>query len=348
MKTAYVIGAGTAGATSARILKDNGFNVEVFETREYISGNCFDYIDEKTGCVVHAHGPHAIHTDSERVWKWLNQFATFNDFSVQVWANTNLGRIPIPYNDNSDKIIGRKLSDNEIKELVFKDYSEKMWGVKMEELPMSILNRVPVRRNGTEGSFTQQKFQGLPKNGFVDMFKNIFDDIPVHVNIPEDEWRNLKDKCDLFVYTGKVDRYFDYQYGNLSYRSLHFEHVYCPKTPYIQLNECNSKNKWNRAIDHSYWYNQEVETTIVTREYPVEYVEGINNPYYPMIFGKHLQQFEQYKPLMEAEKNTIFAGRTATYKYLTIDQTIARTANKLKRMGFADSILTPTMDLEIL
>jgi UDP-galactopyranose mutase len=113
------------------------------------------------------------------------------------------------------------------------------------------------------------------------------------------------------------------------------------------LNECNSENKWNRAIDHSYWYNQDVDTTIVTREYPVEYVEGVNNPYYPMIFGKYLEQFEKYKPLMESEKNTIFAGRTATYKYLTIDQTIARTANKFKRMGFSDPILTPTIELEM-
>jgi len=346
MMLAYVIGSGTAGATSARILKDNRWDVEVFETREYLSGNCYDYVDERTGCVVHAHGPHAIHTDSERVWKWLNQFASFNNFSVQVWANTKLGRIPIPYNDNSDKIIGRRLDDNEIKELVFRDYSEKMWGVKMEELPMGILNRLPVRKPGTDGSFTSQKYQGLPKNGFVDMFKNIFDDIPVHLNVPKDEWKKLKDKCDLLVFTGKVDNYFNYQHGPLSYRSLKFEHIYCPKTVYIQLNECNKNNMWNRAIDHSYWYNQDVETTIVTREYPIEHVEGVNNPYYPMIFGKYLEQFEQYKPLMQEEKNTIFVGRTATYKYLTIDQTIARTANKLKRMGFVDHILTPNTEIE--
>lgn len=346
MSLAYVIGSGTAGATSARILKDNGWDVEVFENREYISGNCYDYIDEKTGCVIHAHGPHAIHTDSERVWKWLHQFASFNNFSVHVWANTNLGRIPIPYNDNSDKIIGRRLSDNDIKELVFRDYSEKMWGVKMEELPMGILNRLPIRKHGTDGAFTQQKYQGLPKNGFVDMFKNILDDIPVHLNVPKDEWRKLKNKCDLLVFTGKVDDYFDYEYGKLSYRSLNFEHIYCPKTLYIQLNECNRHNSWNRAIDHSYWYNQDVETTVVTREYPVDHVEGENNPYYPMIFGKYLDQFEKYKPLMQSEKNTIFVGRTATYKYLTIDQTISRTANKLKRMGFSDSILTPNNEDE--
>lgn len=348
MSLAYVIGSGTAGATSARILKDNGWDVEVFESREYISGNCYDYIDEKTGCVIHAHGPHAIHTDNERVWKWLHQFAAFNDFSVHVWANTKLGRIPIPYNDNSDKIIGRRLSDNEIKELVFRDYSEKMWGVKMEELPMGILNRLPIRKTGTDGAFTQQKYQGLPKNGFVDMFKNILDDIPVHLNVDKNEWRKLKDKCDLLVFTGKVDNYFNFEHGQLSYRSLNFEHVYCEKTPYIQLNECNRDNAWNRAIDHSYWYNQDVDTTVVTREYPVDHIDGVNNPYYPMIFGKYLEQFEQYKPLMQAEKNTVFVGRTATYKYLTIDQTIARTSNKLKRMGFSDSILTPNNENEII
>lgn len=120
MSLAYVIGAGTAGSTAARILKDNGWDVEVFETRSYISGNCYDYIDEKTRCIVHAHGPHAIHTNSEKVWNWLHQFSEFNDFSVRVWGNTKLGKIPIPYNDTSDKIIGRKLSDNEIIDLVFR------------------------------------------------------------------------------------------------------------------------------------------------------------------------------------------------------------------------------------
>jgi len=336
---AYVIGAGTAGATCARILKDNGWHVEVFESRSYISGNCFDYFDKKTGCIVHAHGPHAIHTDNEKVWRWLNQFTAFNDFSVKVWANTKLGRIPIPYNDISDRIIGRKLSDHEIRELVFRDYSEKMWGVPMESLPMGILNRVPIRNAGENGMFTQNKYQGLPKNGFVDMFKSIFEDITVHLNVPKDEWKTLKDKCDLLVYTGKVDKYFDYVYGPLSYRSLRFEHVYCPKTLYIQLNECNSENRWNRAIDHSYWYNQNVETTIVTKEYPVEHVDGENEPYYPKIFGEHLEQFEKYKSLIENEKKTVFAGRTATYKYLTIDQTIALAANKMRKLGFVDKIL---------
>lgn len=336
---AYIIGAGTAGATCARILKDNKWNVEVFETRDYISGNCFDYIDKKTSCIVHAHGPHAIHTDNEKVWKWLNQFSSFNDFSVKVWGNTKLGKIPIPYNDISDKIIGRKLTDDEIKELIFRDYSEKMWGVPLEELPMGILNRVPIRNQGENSSFTQNKYQGLPKNGFVEMFKNIFDDIPVHLNVPKDEWRKLKDECDLLVYTGKLDKYFDYEYGPLSYRSLNFEHIYCPKTLYIQLNECNKENAWNRAIDHSYWYKQDVQTTIVTREYPTEHVDGQNEPYYPKIFGHYLSQFEKYKKLIENEKTTLFAGRTATYKYLTIDQTIALTANKLKKLGYEDPLL---------
>ena len=341
MALAYVIGAGTAGSTAARILKDNGWDVEVFETRSYISGNCYDYIDEKTRCIVHAHGPHAIHTNSEKVWNWLHQFSEFNDFSVKVWANTKLGKIPIPYNDTSDRIIGRRLSDEEIIDLVFRDYSEKMWNTPFEELPQSILARLAVRNPGEETYFVNNKYQGLPKYGFVRMFENILDGIPVHLDTPRDEWRKLKDKCDLLVYTGKVDNYFDYQFGELTYRSLNFEHVYCPKTLYIQLNECNKVNGWNRAIDHSYWYNQDVETTIVTREYPVHHVDGVNNPYYPMIFGEYLSQFRLYQPLMQAEKRTVFTGRTATYEYLTIDETIIKTAKKLKKLGLSDSILTP-------
>ena len=184
MALAYVIGAGTAGSTAARILKDNGWDVEVFETRSYISGNCYDYIDEKTRCIVHAHGPHAIHTNSEKVWNWLHQFSEFNDFSVKVWANTKLGKIPIPYNDTSDKIIGRRLSDEEIIDLVFRDYSEKMWNTPFEELPQSILARLAVRNPGEETYFVNNKYQGLPKYGFVRMFENILDGIPVHLDTP--------------------------------------------------------------------------------------------------------------------------------------------------------------------
>ena len=215
-----------------------------------------------------------------------------------------------------------------------------MWNTQLEELPQSILARLAVRNPGEETYFVNNKYQGLPKYGFVKMFENILDGIPVHLDTPRDEWRKLKDKCDLLVYTGKVDNYFDYQFGELTYRSLNFEHVYCPKTLYIQLNECNKVNGWNRAIDHSYWYNQDVETTIVTREYPVPHVDGVNNPYYPMIFGKYLSQFRLYQPLMQAEKKTVFTGRTATYEYLTIDETIIKTAKKLQKFGIYDKILT--------
>jgi len=339
MKKAYVIGAGIAGSTAARILKNNGWHVEIFDCRNYISGNCYDYVDEKTKCIVHAHGPHAIHTDNKKVWKWLNQFTEFNNFSVEVWANTKLGIIPIPFNKNSEKIIGKRLSNEEIKELIFKDYSEKMWGVSIEQLPSSILNRVPIRRETSSNSFSQQKYQGIPKNGFVKMFLNILDGIPIHLNVKEEEWKNLKNKCDLLIYTGKVDKYFNNIFGSLSYRSLKFEHIYCPKTLYIQLNECNSKNKWCRAIDHSYWYDQNLDLTIVTREYPVEHIDGINNPYYPMIFGNYLNQFKKYEKLMAKEKNTLFVGRTATYQYLTIDQTINSVVKKLKNLGIKDQIL---------
>lgn len=339
MPTAYVIGAGTAGATAARILKNHGWFVEIFEKRPYISGNCHDYICTKTGCIVHSHGPHAIHTDNEKVWNWLNQFSPFNNFSVEVWANTSLGKIPIPFNDVSEKIINKKLNDQEIRELVFRDYSEKMWGVPLEELPTTILNRLALRRKGSISSFTLDKFQGLPKYGFVEMFREILDKIPIHLNVENNEWERIKDKCDLLVYTGKVDKYFDFAYGKLEYRSLKFEHIYCPKTMHIQLNECNRQNAWTRAIDHSHWYDQDVTDTVVTREYPVPHIDGENEPYYPMIFGKYLSQFEKYKELMQKETKTVFVGRTATYKYLTIDQTISATAYALKKIGYGDDVL---------
>lgn len=340
MPLAYVIGSGIAGATAARILKNNGWFVEVFEKREYLSGNCHDYICPKTGCFVHSHGLHAIHTDNKKVWNWLNQFSQFNDFALEVWANTKLGKIPVPFDDTSEKIIGTSLSDVEIKELIFRDFSEKMWGVKLEELPATILNRLPVRREGSRWFFVTDKFQGLPKYGFVEMFMELFNKIPVHLNVSGDEWTRLKDKCDLLVYTEKVDRYFDFIHGNLEYRSLRFERIHCPKTIYMQLNECNRDKEWIRAFDHSYSYNQNLPLTVVTREYPVEHVDGENEPYYPKIFGASLEQFHRYKTLMNQENKTLFLGGTATYEQLTVAQTIEKTAFALKQVGVSDPLLS--------
>jgi UDP-galactopyranose mutase len=209
-------------------------------------------------------------------------------------------------------------------------YSEKMWRVALEELPPAILNRLQFRREGRDSRFTLYTHQGVPTDGFVAMFHEILAGIPVHTSVPKDTWRELKGKCDLLVYTGKVDDYFDLAHGRLRYRSLRIEHEIAKPTPYIQLNECNYRNEWCRAIDHHHWYGTKTDKTVITREYPVEHVDGENFPYYPIVFGTALEQAKLYEDMMKGEPNTLFVGRTATYRYLTIDQTILQVVNAMK------------------
>ena len=135
---AVIVGAGLSGITAARLLQDAGWQVEIFERRGYIGGNCVDHVDSSTGVMVHDHGPHIFHTHMEPVWKFVNQFAKFNSYEHKVMANTKAGLMPVPFNDVSVKILGHKPEPEEIQDLIFRDYSEKMWGKPWSELPESV------------------------------------------------------------------------------------------------------------------------------------------------------------------------------------------------------------------
>ena len=136
---AVVVGCGISGATAAFLLKSRGYDVEVFETRKHIAGNCYDEVVH--GVTVHKYGAHVFHTNREEIWNFVNKFAEFNNFCPNVWANTREGLIPIPYNDLTRDIIGDKTQE-EIIDLIFREYSEKMWGESWENLPAEITSRI--------------------------------------------------------------------------------------------------------------------------------------------------------------------------------------------------------------
>ncbi len=323
---ANIIGCGLAGVTAAILLKEKGYDVEIFESRSHIGGNCYD--QKIKGITVHKYGPHGFHTNSDQVWNFLNRYTKFNNVCLRVKANTKEGIIPLPFNRESEKIIGKK-SPEEIIDLIFKDYSEKMWGVPWENLPKSITSRVPKLRDDNSHCFHLDKYQGIPHLGYTNMFQNMLDGIKVNLGVNKDEWR--RQRCDLLIYTGKIDEYFNYCYGWLEYRSLSIQFETAPKRKDIfQLNECNKK-KFTRSIDHSHWHEQDVKDTIISKEYPQEHDES-NTPFYPKPFGENTSRYKRYKDLANQQKDTIFIGRLATYKYLDMDQVIAQTLTKLKKI----------------
>lgn len=323
-----IVGAGISGATAARLLHDAGHEVEISDCRNHIGGNCYD---ERVGEVtMHKYGPHLFHTNDEGVWRFLSRFTEWTDYEHRVVADTTLGRISIPYSKKTESQLGKKLSDEEIRKLIFVDYSEKQWGVTWDELPAAITNRVPAKRENADERYFTDRFQGQPAEGYAVLFENMLDGIKVETGVERDAWRQVKNQYDLLIYTGKVDEYFDYSLGRLPYRSLRFEHeISKTRLPHAVINQCNQL-PFTRIYDHAYFSGENPHQTIITKEFPESHNHN-NEPYYPMPFGEGMDLFQKYKALCKEEHKTIFLGRLATYSYLDMWMAVAQVMVKLKQ-----------------
>lgn len=323
----HIVGAGLSGSTAARLLADSGHQVEVWETRSHVGGNCHDECID--GVTVHRYGPHLFHTDNEEVWRFLSRFTAWTDNSHKVVADTALGRIPIPYSRVTAERIGRELSDEEIRDLIFRDYSRKQWGVPWETLPASIRNRVPKRRDNHDDRYFTDRWQGQPANGYAAMFRNLLQGIPVHLGTAGNEWRKHRKTGDWVVFTGKIDGYFDECLGRLPYRSLRFEHERtADRLHHAVINQCNDL-PFTRVYDHAWFSGENPQTTVITHEYPEAHHSG-NEAYYPMPFGEGMKLYSRYKELAVHETRTLFIGRLATYTYLDMWMAVAQAMAKVR------------------
>ena len=216
-----IVGCGLSGITSAIILNEKGYEVTIFEARNHIGGNCYD--SNLAGTLVHNYGPHLFHTNDEEVFTFLSRYTEWFDYKNQPKGNTSLGLISLPYSKKTVKDIGRELSQEEIVDIIFKDYSEKQWGVPFDQIPKSITNRVPKTKDCEDPTWYEgEKYQCLPKEGYTKMMENMLKGLNVKLNCSEDEWKNHQ--ADLTIYTGKIDKFYDYKFGKLPYRSLEFKH----------------------------------------------------------------------------------------------------------------------------
>ena len=328
----HIYGCGMSGVTAAILFKEQGHDVEIFEVRDHIAGNCYDEKNDD-GCTVHKYGSHIFHTNNEEVWKFLNRYTKFNSYEHRVRANTKEGLLSIPFSKKTEEQLGRDLDPKEIQDLLFREYSERHWGIPWEELPKSISGRVPNKRDNHDDRYFTDKYQGIPENGYTAMFKNMLDGIKVNLGAERGLHKRLK--ADLVVWTGKISEYFDLKFGHLPYRSLRFEHKRVEKDPLYTwdkgavINECNTK-PFNRTMDNSVYLNEDVTHTIHTRDFPEEYEAGKNDPIYPKTFGEGPKIYQKYLKAAMADQNTIFLGRLATYKYLDMWMAVSQVMAKLK------------------
>jgi len=354
MKPILVVGAGLTGAVLARSLAEAGLQVDIIDERGHAAGNCHSEADPETGVMVHLHGPHVFHTAREHIWRFVNRFGAFRPYILRV-KTTALGRVfSLPLNLSTvNQLFGQNFRPAEAESFVksladksitapanfeeqalalmgeklyftfFHGYTKKQWGREPKELPAGILRRLPVRFSYDDNYFDHQ-YQGLPEGGYTRLVENMLDHPGVSLRLGQAYDRGMKGGFGQVFYTGSLDRYFEYQYGRLPYRTLDFEwfteagdHQGCAVMNYAGLEAPHT-----RVIEHKHFtYWEKFERTVCSRELPRECLEG-DIPYYPVRFAAENPRLEQYLELARAEKNITFAGRLGTFRYLDMDQAI--------------------------
>lgn len=356
-----IVGAGFTGATVARRLaEDAGQRVLVIDRRDHLAGNAFDEVDEH-GVLVHRYGPHAFHTNSERIWAFLSRFTGWHPYEHRVRAEIEGQLVPVPFNfDALDACFGpdaprleRALrtvypdqvhvpilkmlehADADVRRVaryafdhVFDGYTRKQWALAPHDLDPSVTARVPVRLSRDDRYFLDT-YQATPKDGFTALFRRMLDHPNIDVRLgcalgdlgSGDRWRRM-------LYTGPVDAYFDYAEGPLPYRSLRFESIYQDGPtvqPVAQVNFPNA-HAYTRITEFRHMTGQaDAPGTTHFVEYPTAHVPGQTEPYYPIPRPENRAHLERYARLVTKEApHVLFAGRLADYQYYNMDQAVGR------------------------
>lgn len=346
-----VVGAGFAGSVVARELAENGFTVRVIDKRDHIAGNAFDQLDSN-GVMVHEYGPHIFHTNSKRIFDYLSQFTEWRKYEHRVLSMVDGELYPFPVNrDTINQMFNLSLDEagaaaflenvreerspaltsedvllnsvgRELYEAFFYNYTVKQWGMEPSELKAGVAARIPIRTNQDDRYFTDT-YQGIPLNGYTAMFASMLDhpNITVDLNTafnPADE-----DQYEHVVYTGPVDAYFHFCYGQLPYRSLEFTHEHLAVDKFQDVGTVNYPNDhdYTRITEFKHLTGQECSGTSIVFEYPVPYAQG-NEPYYPIPSENSEALFQKYYTLAKDTPGVTFVGRLAQYRYYNMDQVV--------------------------
>lgn len=359
-----LVGAGLFNATLANIFASKGKKCLVIDRRSHIAGNI--YTENLDGINVHKYGAHIFHTDNKDIWDFVNRFATFNRYTNCPVANYNGQIYNMPFNMNTfnkiwpdvitpsqakkriegqaaemkDKIPQNleeqaiSLVGRDIYECLIKGYTEKQWGRPCTELPPSIIKRLPVRFV-YDNNYFNDAYQGIPVGGYTKMVEKMLSGVEVRLNCDflenRSEFENLADKI---VYTGMIDQFFDYCYGELEYRSLRFETEKRNCENFqgnAVVNYTDSKTPYTRIIEHKHFEFSTQPVTYITREYPASWKKG-DEPYYAMNNEKNNALYAKYAELASKQNKIIFGGRLGMYKYFDMDDTIAAAFELAKKI----------------
>lgn len=354
-----IIGCGFTGAVIGRKLAEHSHEVKIIDQRNHIGGNCYTERDEKTEIMEHVYGPHIFHTDDDEVWSFVNQHGSFKPFINRVKSIVGGQVFSLPINLHTINQFYKKtfspieakafiesIGDSNIEnpknfeeqalrfigpdlyDAFFKGYTLKQWGIHPTQLPASILKRLPVRFNYDDNYFSH-KYQGMPEHGYTEIFKSILNHTKIEVELDCDFQRAMIVEYDHIIWTGKLDQWFNYSEGKLSYRTLRFEKNYAEGDYQgnAVINYGDESVPFTRISEHKHFSPWEKhDQTIYFKEYSSEC--GDNDiPYYPVRLANDKEILDRYLAMAQAEKNVTFAGRLGTYSYMDMDVTIRQAMN---------------------
>ena len=360
-----LVGAGLFNATLANIFTAKGKKCLVVEKRPHIAGNI--YTENLDGINVHKYGAHIFHTDNKAVWDFVNQFAVFNRYTNCPVANFNGEIFNMPFNMNTFNKIWpdvitpeqakKRISEQaaemagktpqnleeqaislvgrDIYERLVKGYTQKQWGRACTELPPSIIKRLPVRFI-YDNNYFNDLYQGIPVGGYTQMIQKMLSGVEVQLNC--DFLKNRKELesvADKIIYTGMMDEFFDYCFGELEYRSLRFEtqKLECENFQgNAVVNYTDSKTPYTRIIEHKHFEFGKQSVTYITKEYPAAWKRG-DEPYYAMNDEKNNALYAKYCELAQKQNKVIFGGRLGMYKYFDMDDTIVAAFELAEKLG---------------
>ena len=355
-----IVGAGYAGSVVARELAEAGRRVRVIDRRTHIAGNAYDERDAH-GVLVHRYGPHIFHTNAERIWEWLSRFTTWRDYEHRVRGVVAGREYPFPINrDTLNQLYGLSLDEagaaaffervreprepvrtsedvvlnsvgRDLYEKFFLHYTRKQWGLDPSELKAGVAARIPVRTDTDDRYFTDP-FQAMPAHGYTRMFEAILDhpNIAVELGVDFADVRKRGGFAQI-VYTGPIDAYFDHCHGRLPYRSLRFEHEHLPAVDqYQSVGTVNYPNDhaYTRITEFKHLTGQTHAGTSIVREYP----QAEGDPYYPIPRTENEALFKRYEAMAENERDTLFVGRLAQYRYYNMDQVVGAALAAARRL----------------
>lgn len=360
MKFNYlIVGTGLFGATIAHSLTRSGKQCFVIDKRSHIGGNIYTKL--VNGINVHKYGAHIFHTSNKRVWDFVNSFVEFNRYINAPIANYKGKLYNLPFNMNTfyqmwgvttpeqaaTKIEEQRresgithprnleeqaisLIGKDIYYTLIKDYTEKQWGRKATELPTFIIRRLPVRLT-FDNNYFNDKYQGIPVDGYTKLVEKLLEGVEVKLDMDYFENKEYFDSvADRIIYTGEIDRYFDYCFGHLEYRTVSFETEVLEGVSNYQgnavVNYTDAETPYTRIIEHKHFEFGNQPDTVISKEYSKEWRLG-DEPYYPVNDERNSALYTKYKALADAQERVIFGGRLAEYKYYDMHQVIERALN---------------------